>query len=658
MNVPFNNKITGLSYENSGLNNPVGSLYDFQSTIVPLEELKPVQPYIIANINNPGENIRVGILTNKANLTFRLSPTSEQFVTPVIDNKEYYIFFNYTKIIPMSVISYLDEPLSKFTYLLGDAPILYNNRGLHQLTTRQLREDIEYIIVSKETSQMYRGKYIQMIDTTSNNGALFEFKLTKLPFFVKIVLNDSSCKFYIDKGVSFNRLSQISLLNRERSTLNVDNGRLVNKQKTLRWVKSSSRNRSTTKPESCITILIVAHAFMDKDLTIDRNLMKNVNISLMGGGSDIYGLGGNYRGSHVVVNNIDDDKIKYTIPGDKQRSGMSIDMISRIYPYLLDKYYPIKRKCSEQFFSMFEEITNYLKQFYKLVGIHTFPKHGEYGEDGSNVDFSMVKQHRNPFSIFTSFNEKILHFQPNPYQNCLESETVTRKENCVLKEPEDTRELSFGITMLQSSNPADFTYTLSGMSVNGKNYKNAILTDWTQDDVRNHWTQTILVNTALLPKSVTDYYMGIYNIISRPLDPDGMYDDTSNKTGVTLSQVIELFKYGMGFTNVNIIDYSCNSCRSQLTHMKRALVDVVGSHPSMKLYRKIKNEVRSSMKNPERAVMDIMNPSTQQIVEIVGEKAKTSSYGKRTKKSSIKNTKRGKSFGGKNKTKRMKRLNR
>jgi hypothetical protein len=50
-----------------------------------------------------------------------------------------------------------------------------------------------------------------------------------------------------------------------------------------------------------------------------------------------------------------------------------------------------------------------------------------------------------------------------------------------------------------------------------------------------------------------------------------------------------------------------------------------------------------------------MNPSTQQIVEIVGEKAKTSSYGKRTKKSSIKNTKRGKSFGGKNKTKRMKR---
>jgi hypothetical protein len=556
----------------------------------------------------------------------------------------------------MTVVSYLDEPLSKFTYLFGDAPILHSNRGLHQLTTRQLIEDTEYIIVSNETSQMYRGKYIHKVDTSSNSGALFEFKLDKLPFFVKIVLSDTSCNFYLNKEASLNRLSQISFIDQERMSLNVDNGRLVNKQKTLRKVRSSLRSRSTTKkPESCITILIVAHGIMDKNLKIDRNLLKNVNISLMGGGSDIYGLGGNYRGSHVVVNNIDDDKIKYTIPGDRNRSNMSIDMISRIYPYLLDKYNPIKKKCSEQYFSIFEEITNYLKQFYNLVGIHTFPKHGEYGEDGNEIVFSSVRQHRNPFSIFTSFNEKKLYFQPNPYQNCIESNTITKKEDCVLIEPEDKRELSFGITILQSSELFDFNYTLAGMSVNGKNYRNANLTDWTQDSVRYHWAQNILVNTALLPKAYTDYYMGIYNIISKPLNPNGMYDDIDNKKGVTLTQVIELFKEGMGFTNVNIIDYSCNWCRTPLTNMKRAVVDVVGSHPSMKLYRKIKNDVRSSMKNPEHFMMDITNPSTQQIIEIVGEKAKTTSYGKKTKKSSIKKTVRGKSFGGKNKTKRMKR---
>jgi hypothetical protein len=73
----------------------------------------------------------------------------------------------------------------------------------------------------------------------------------------------------------------------------------------------------------------------------------------------------------------------------------------------------------------------------------------------------------------------------------------------------------------------------------------------------------------------------------------------------------------------------------------------------MKLYREIKNEARNHIEDPEeykQFMMNITNPSTQQIIEIVGEKAKSTSYDKMKKKS-----RRGKSFGGKNKTKRMKR---
>lgn len=654
MNVPFNNKITKLSYENSGLDSPIGSLYDFQSAIVPRDELKPVQPYIIANINNPSENLRVGILTNKANLTFRLSPPSLPFDRPLVENQEDYIFFNYNQIMSMTVVSYLDEPLSKFTYLFDDAPILHNNRVLQQKTTRQLLEDTEYIIVSKETSQMYRGKYIHMVDTSSNRGALFEFKLDKLPFFVKIVLSDTSCNFYLNKEASLNRLSQISFIDQERMSLNVDNGRLVNKQRTLRKVRSSLRSRSTTKkPESCITILIVAHGIMDKKLKIDENLMRNVNISLMAGGSDIYGLGGNYHGSHVIVNNIDNDEMKYTITGDRDKTTMSIDMISRIYPYLLDKYNSIKKKCSEQFY-IFQEITNYLKQLYKLFGIHTFPKQGEFGPNDMGLrDLSLMRQRRIPFTNVTSFNDKKLYFQPNPYQNCRGYGTITRKEDCVLLEPQEKRELSYGITILQSSDPSDENYTLAGISKNGEDYRNATLTDWTQDQVRLYWAQNLVLNTGLLSQNLFEYYMNIYDIMSTPIDPNGIYDYTTKKRYVTLTQVIELFKYGMGFTNVNIIDYSCNSCSSPLTNMKRALIDVNASHPTMKLYREIKNEARNRIEDPEeykQFMMNITNPSTQQIIEIVGEKAKSTSYDKMKKKSM-----RGKSFGGKNKTKRMKR---
>jgi hypothetical protein len=88
------------------------------------------------------------------------------------------------------------------------------------------------------------------------------------------------------------------------------------------------------------------------------------------------------------------------------------------------------------------------------------------------------------------------------------------------------------------------------------------------------------------------------------------------------------------------------------------VIDVVGSHPTMKLHRKIKSYTRDNMKNPERVLMDITNPSTQQIIEIVGEKAKTTSYGKNTRMLGIKNTMRTKSFGGKKNKKSTRRKRR
>jgi hypothetical protein len=272
-------------------------------------------------------------------------------------------------------------------------------------------------------------------------------------------------------------------------------------------------------------------------------------------------------------------------------------------------------------------------------------------------DLSLIRPRRIPFTNVTAFNEKKLYFEPNPYQNCRGYGTITRKEDCVLLEPEERRQLSFGITILQSSDPFDENYTLAGISKKSGEYRNATLTDWTQDEVRLYWAQNLVLNTALLPQKLIDYYMNIYDIISKPIDPNGIYDDTTKKRYVTLSQVIELFKNGMGFTHVNIIDYSCNSCSTPLSNMKRAVIDVHASHPSMNLYRKIKNEVRNSIEDPEeykQFMENITNPSTQQIIEIVGEKAKTSSHGKRVKKSSIKKSRRGKSFGGKKKTRRVK----
>jgi hypothetical protein len=643
MNVAFNKKITEFSYQNSGLNVPIGSLYNFQSAIVSRDEMKQMQPYIIANIHNSDENLRVGLLTSVANLTFRLLPPSIPFIRPIKDFQDDYIFYNYLQVLQIITADHKSEPLSKFAYLLGDAPKLYSVYGLREVKFNHLQENVEYIIVDNETMDMYRCKFIYFADTGVSKGPVFEFELDKLPFKINIIIKNISFSFYLNTQVSLNRLSEVSMMRNNISSLNVDNGMMVNRQKTLRWVERQSRKQSMTKRESCVTILIVAHGFMYKNVKMDRAVMKNVNISLMGGGSAIYGLGGNIIDPYVSIPSIDgNDGSNYTVTGNRRRTEMSIDLISQIYPSLLNKYNEVNdKKCSKQFFSIFKDIVSYLKTFYSATGIYTFPKQGD--------DRAYYKERRKPFSIFTTFNEKILYFLPNPYENCVNSE-IKKKEDCVLIEPENKRELSFGLSMLQSSDPTDFDYTLAGISVNGGNYKTANLTNWNQHDVRDYWASKLLENTSTLSNKEQEYYFNLYNIISHPLDPVGTYDERTNVQGIELSQLIKLFKVGMGFTHVNIIDYSCNSCESYLSDLNRSVIDVVGSHPTMKLHREIKTKIRSTMKNPERVIMSLKNPSTQQIIKILGEKAKSTSYDKYPKGTRGRTIKR-KSYGGKIKNK-------
>jgi hypothetical protein len=58
---------------------------------------------------------------------------------------------------------------------------------------------------------------------------------------------------------------------------------------------------------------------------------------------------------------------------------------------------------------------------------------------------------------------------------------------------------------------------------------------------------------------------------------------------VLLSEVITLLKKGYGFTNINIIDFSCSTCKTLASNWTRITSDVRGSHPYMKKYRSYKN---------------------------------------------------------------------
>jgi len=390
---------------------------------------------------------------------------------------------------------------------------------------------------------------------------------------------------------------------------------------------------SITKPENCITILIVAHGGVYPNKSIDPNLMNDVHISEMAGGIDINGLFGTVTNPITPIVNKYDNKIVYNIDSNRISSDASLEIIYKTYPYLLEKYNLLEgAKCAETFYSIFQDIVYYIKEFYTNIGCSHFPKDGDYDLDHPNY-----RKYRESFTIFDSYQEKIFSFIPEPYEFCM----TKTKNGCSKLIPERERQLTYGITMLQSSELDDQPYTLAGMSLVNSGYKNAILSKWRRDTERDYWRQKI-ENRRHINGDETDYYLFLYEKISNPLDPEGLYNHPDkNKTSILLSQLLRLLKMGMGFTNINIIDYSCNDCIYKISNFKRAVIDLKNSNSRLKEYRKL----RTTVKNRPSGVKEwdsIINPSFYKIIQDIG-KANSEQQKIRGKSKTIKR----KSFGGK-----------
>jgi uncharacterized protein YjbI with pentapeptide repeats len=380
--------------------------------------------------------------------------------------------------------------------------------------------------------------------------------------------------------------------------------------------------------ENCITILINAHGYVRTNKLIDKSLIKNVRISSIGGGIGINGIAGFVDFPVDPIPNKYDKSIMYYIQSNVYSSTAFMKLLYTTYPYLIEYYrnLPGKNNCSDKFYSIFKDLVYYIKQFHTNIDLSVFPLDNE-------DKFKYTRKRRESFAIFNSFNEKSFLLVPTPYDYCMKK----TENGCQELFPEHQRDLEFGISILQSSDPYDQPYTLSGISMNNGDYRTANLSDWTQNGVRNYWRQKI-ENRRDINKDSTDEYLNLYDYISTPLDPEGMYSDPSSQRRVTLSRLLLLLKNGFGFTNINIIDVSCNSCREKISHLKRGVLDVIHSHPQIKEIR----DLRNSVNNPSEWKR-IKSPSFNKIVNVIG-KAKSDSRG--LKKNTV-NTNRHSFHGGK-----------
>lgn len=474
------------------------------------------------------------------------------------------------------------------------------------------------------TNTNFTSAYMNGVDFT---GALLDKTL-----FLKTVLTHS-------KSLNVERIksshSKIRGSTVKHTDLSISQYKDPRMSRTRRMVQSKY-NPSIKEPEKCITILIKAHGYVSPNKSIDKSLTKNVHISTMGGGVYIDGLGFFINYPIDPIPNKYDRSIMYDIQSNVYSTNASMELIYRAYPYLI-KYHKWSGSgdCSDKFYSIFKDLVYYIKQFHTNIGLSKFPLH----DDVKTKNIKDIRKRRESFAIFNSFTEKSFILGPKPYDYCMKK----TEDGCQELFPEHKRELDFGITMLQSSDPEDQPYTVAGMSINNGNYKTANLRDWTQDEVRNYWREKI-ENRRDINKGSTDEYLDLYEHISTPLDPEGLYTEYSSRREITLSRLLLLFKNGFGFTNINIIDISCNSCKKKISDLKRGVLDVIHSDPQIKEIRDLRDIV-----NDASEWKRIKSPSFNKIVNVIG-KAKSDTRGIKKKSN---NVNRHSFNGGKTKRRRL-----
>jgi len=145
--------------------------------------------------------------------------------------------------------------------------------------------------------------------------------------------------------------------------------------------------------------------------------------------------------------------------------------------------------------------------------------------------------------------------------------------------------------MLQSSETEDFPFTLAGIGSVGGDHNSANLKywNWSGRHVKQHWMAKLQRNITKLSLQKQQELTIIMNKICDKIIPDDLYIGKRNNSLVVLSDILTLLKDGFGFTNINILDLSCNMCATLLPSLKRAGIDVMTSHPVMREYRAYKN---------------------------------------------------------------------
>jgi len=217
----------------------------------------------------------------------------------------------------------------------------------------------------------------------------------------------------------------------------------------------------------------------------------------------------------------------------------------------------------------FDIVANGIPEVYSNCGISRFPY--------SNKNIK-TQIHDIPFTVIDGLQDKEYQIYPNAHEDCSNRQECKSNGYCTLADKSEQFCPYYGIYVVHSTNEEDNQHTLSGKHAQNKNEIYANLNSeeseytgkkfW-RDKINNRWENIIRdeVNEEKKAELIKerDRIIELYNKMTRTLESS---TPTSDKIiadellpEIKLSEILQIFRNGMGYDKVNIIDPSCDSCQ-------------------------------------------------------------------------------------------------
>jgi hypothetical protein len=233
---------------------------------------------------------------------------------------------------------------------------------------------------------------------------------------------------------------------------------------------------------------------------------------------------------------------------------MSLEYVHRVYKFISESPFTDDMDIKSQL--SFRVVVKEIPNIYTNCQVTAFPK---------------SKIPDIPFNIIPALQDKHYQLHPNEHEDCVFRGNCSRLGCEVLEKSKQVCPY-YGVYVVYSTIPEDINATLCGEEDNHIYYNLNTRAGYTANQywltkIEEHMDEKIrnaeTKNPVFYIKE-RDRIIKLYEKMTRLFQDDlPIADEVAMDTPlpeINLSEILEIFKYGMGYDEINIIDPSCDSC--------------------------------------------------------------------------------------------------